>query len=134
MIEYVFGSKGSGKTKRMIDMANLELETTKGDVLFINDRDKYRAEVSTRIRFINTEEYHICGTLELYGFLCGVLASNYDIRAIYLDNFLRILDANGPESAKEFIELLSKLNFVDDVKFVLSISAEEDEAPDFMKN
>ena len=32
MIEFVYGAKGSGKTKRMIDMANGEIENAKGQV------------------------------------------------------------------------------------------------------
>ena len=52
MIEFVYGAKGSGKTKKMIDMANAEVGSAKGDILFINDRDKYRVTVDTKIRFI----------------------------------------------------------------------------------
>ena len=50
MIEFVYGAKGSGKTKKMIDMANAEVGSAKGDILFINDRDKYRVTVDTKIR------------------------------------------------------------------------------------
>ena len=67
MIEFVYGAKGSGKTKRMIDMANGEIENAKGQVLFINDRDKYRVTVDTQIRFINSDEFAIKGEAELYG-------------------------------------------------------------------
>jgi len=133
MIEFVIGAKGSGKTKKMIDMANDELITTKGDILFINDRDKYRVTVDTKIRFINTEEFGIKGEDQLYGFICGVLASNYDVSTIYLDNLLRILNVDGPEALEGTLEKLDKLNKQQDVKFVLSVSSEEDKLPDNIK-
>ncbi len=133
MIEFVYGAKGSGKTKKMIEMANNELSNSKGTILFINDRDKYRATVDTHIRFINTEEYNIEGSDELYGFICGAIASNYDVEIIYVDNLLRIIDANGPESTKDILEKLETLLKSVSVKFVLSISAEENDVPEFMK-
>lgn len=133
MIEFVIGAKGSGKTKKMIDMANDELITTKGDILFINDRDKYRVTVDTKIRFINTEEFGIKGEDQLYGFICGVLASNYDVSTIYLDNLLRILNVDGPEALEGTLEKFDKLNKQQDVKFVLSVSSEEDKLPDNIK-
>lgn len=134
MIEFVFGAKGSGKTKKMIDMANDELKLTDGNVLFINDRDRYRATVNRDIRFINTDDYNIKGSDEFYGFLCGVMASNYDITAIFLDNVLRIIDANGPESIKGLLDKLNSLDIAKHIKIVMSISADESTVPDFMKN
>lgn len=133
MIEFVVGARGSGKTKKMIDMANDELITTKGDILFINDRDRYRVTVDTKIRFINTEEFGIKGEDQLYGFISGVLASNYDVSTVYLDNLLRILNADGPEQLEGTLERLDKLNKQQDVKFVLSVSCEEDNLPDNLK-
>jgi len=69
MIEFVYGSKGSGKTKKMIDMANTALETCEGDIIFLNDRDKYRVKVDTKIRFTNLEEFGIVGSDQLLGFI-----------------------------------------------------------------
>ena len=133
MIEFIFGARGSGKTKKMIDMANEALEHTDGNVLFVNDQDHYRATVNNQIRFINTEEFQINSSSELYGFLCGLIASNYDITIIFVDNVLRIIDANGPESVKTLLDHLEKLKLADNIKFVLSISCEKDQIPDFMK-
>lgn len=134
MIEFIFGAKGSGKTKKMIDLANEELATTKGSVLFVNDRDHYRATVDRQIRFINTDEYNISDTSELYGFLCGLMASNYDISAIFVDNLLRIINGEGPKSVEDLLNRLEKLDSSKDIKFVLSISTDEDSIPDFLKN
>ncbi len=133
MIEFVYGAKGSGKTKKMIDMANAELENSKGDVLFINDRDKYRVTVDTKIRFINSDEFNIKGEAELYGFIAGVIAENYDVSVVYIDNLLRILDADGPADVEGFLERLGKIQNGQEIKFVLSLSCEEDAVPDCVK-
>lgn len=134
MIEFVYGAKGSGKTKKMIDMANAEVGSAKGDILFINDRDKYRVTVDTKIRFINSEDFEIKGEDELYGFISGVIAGNYDVDVVYIDNLLRILDADGPEDISRILEKLDKIQKKQDIKFVLSLSCEESTVPDCVKN
>ena len=134
MIEFVYGAKGSGKTKKMIDMAKAEVGSAKGDILFINDRDKYRVTVDTKIRFINSEDFEIKGEDELYGFISGVIAGNYDVDVVYIDNLLRILDADGPEDISGILEKLDKIQKKQDIKFVLSLSCEESTVPDCVKN
>ena len=134
MIEFVYGAKGSGKTKKMIDMANAEVGSAKGDILFINDRDKYRVTIDTKIRFINSEDFEIKGEDELYGFISGVIAGNYDVDVVYIDNLLRILDADGPEDISGILEKLDKIQKKQDIKFVLSLSCEESTVPDCVKN
>lgn len=134
MIEFVYGAKGSGKTKKMIDMANAEVGSAKGDILFINDRDKYRVTVDTKIRFINSEDFEIKGEDELYGFISGVISGNYDVDVVYIDNLLRILDADGPEDISGILEKLDKIQKKQDIKFVLSLSCEESTVPDCVKN
>ena len=134
MIEFVYGAKGSGKTKKMIDMANAELETSKGQILFINDRDKYRVTVDTKIRFINSDDFGIKGEDELFSFICGVLGSNYDVDTVYIDNLLRILDADWPEDVEGLLKRLDVIQKKQDVKFVLSLSCDENEIPECIKN
>ena len=134
MIEFVFGGKGSGKTKKMIDMANAEVETAKGEILFINDRDKYRVSVDKNIRFVNTEDFDIIGVERLYGFLSGIIAGNYDVDLIYIDNLLRILNAEGVADVLPLLEKINPLQKEYETRFVLSLSCEEDEIPEGLKN
>ena len=115
-------------------MVNEELEKTNGNVLFINDRDHYRATVNNQIRFINTEEFKINGSSELYGFICGLIASNYDVTTIYIDNVLRIIDANGPKSLEGLLNDLNSLAVAKDIKFVFSVSTDSNSAPEFFKD
>ena len=37
MIKLITGAKGTGKTKIIIDMANDNVETAKGDIVFLTD-------------------------------------------------------------------------------------------------
>ena len=42
MIQVIHGRKGSGKTKRIIDLANDAIKEQKGDVVFVDEDNQYR--------------------------------------------------------------------------------------------
>ena len=83
MIQVIHGLKGSGKTKRIIDMANESIKQQKGDVVFVDDDNRYMFDLRHEVRFVNAGEYNMVGPEMLYGFLCGMLAQNFD--RIYLE-------------------------------------------------
>ena len=130
MIEFVYGAKGSGKTKKMIDMANSVVESCEGNVIFLNDRDKYRVKVDTKIRFTNLEEFGIVGSDQLFGFISGVIAENYDVKIVFIDNTLRLIDYQSSEDICKIVEKIQQINQKHDIKFVLSLSCEKEELPE----
>ena len=72
MVQLVYGTKGSGKTKRLIAMANEEVSSAAGTVVFIDDDNRYMYDVKHEIRFVNVKEYAIDNADKLYGFICGM--------------------------------------------------------------
>ena len=49
MIKLIVGTKGSGKTKTLIDMAKAAAETSKGNVVCVEKGDKLAREVPTSV-------------------------------------------------------------------------------------
>ena len=86
MIKLITGAKGTGKTKIIIDMANDNVETAKGDIVFITDTDRYMYSLRYQIRVINTEclkkTKGAIDERELIGIIKGILAGNHDIEAL----------------------------------------------------
>lgn len=132
MIQIIAGKKGSGKTKRLIDMTNSTAREASGDVLFLDDDNRYMFDVDHAVRFINAEDYHIHNTDMFLGFICGMLSSNFDISAIFIDAFLKICRQDVENSAP-VIAMLNELGVKHNVQFVLSLSVDPEEVPDFMK-
>ncbi|MBD5559584.1 MAG: hypothetical protein HDQ87_04380 [Clostridia bacterium] len=128
MIELIYAKKGSGKTKRLIDLANAELSTTKGDVVFIDDDKRYIYDVKHQIRFVDVTDYGIDSRDALYGLLCGMVAQNFDIESIYIDAFLKIIDGD-PDSIIDYLEEIERLTEKHDFKAVISVSADPATAP-----
>ena len=72
MIQIIAGKKGSGKTKRLIDMTNNAVKTSSGNVVFLDKNDSYMYEVDRAVRFVNVEEYSVSSAEMFLGFLGGV--------------------------------------------------------------
>lgn len=132
MIQIIFGKKGSGKTKRIIDMTNTSVKDAKHDVVFIDDDNRYMFDINHKVRFINAGEYGVKSAEMFLGFLCGMLAQNFDVGLIFIDAFLKLVkgDINETEWLFQRLEGLCQKHNVD---FVLSVSEDADKLPEFMK-
>ena len=132
MIQVIAGRKGSGKTKRLIDLTNTTAREGAHDVIFLDDDNRYMFDVDHKVRFINAEDYHIHSTDMFIGFVCGILSSNFDVGTVFIDAFLKLCRADlaGTEPV---ISVLSELSAKNNVDFVLSLSADTEELPDFLR-
>ena len=132
MIQVIAGKKGSGKTKRIIDMANKATQESKHDIVFIDDDNRYMFDLRHEVRFINAGEYDLLSDQMFMGFLFDAVAQNFDVGLIFVDAFKKLIKAelNTTEWLFKRIKAISEKHSVD---FVLSISADVDELPDFIK-
>ncbi|HIU83068.1 MAG TPA: hypothetical protein IAC70_03860 [Candidatus Faecicola pullistercoris] len=131
MIQLIYGAKGSGKTKKIIDMANDCINTTDGNIVFITDTNRYMYDIKYQIRAINVTEHHIYDEEALIGFVKGLIAGNHDIKHIFIDGAHRIAKKNV-EDMKSFYDELGLVAENQDVQFVVSVSKDEKELPDFL--
>jgi len=134
MVQLIYAQKGSGKTKRLIDMAHDMVESAKGDVVFIDNDKRYMYDVSHKVRFIDVTDYEIKNEDEFYGFLSGMVSMNFDIEAIYIDAFLKIIGKkeNAAESEsiiKKIVQLMDNNN----INAVIIVSDDPEKAPASLK-
>lgn len=131
MIKVIYGKKGSGKTKKMIELANQSLSNRKGHVVFIDDDNRYMYELNREIRFVDAGEFAIQSPEVFYGFLCGMVAQNYDMDLIFIDGFLKIV--NTPlEQIEFFFNDLHDLSEKFNVHFIISVSGDPENVPGFL--
>ena len=131
MIQLIVGGKGSGKTKKMIDMINASAKTTPGNIVCIEKSMKLTYDIDHAARLIDVDEYQISGYDMLYDFVAGVLAGNYDIVEVYLDGILKLgnHDLEGLGVVLGEFERLTG----DSVKMVVTVSANEADLPESVK-
>ena len=132
MIKVICGAQGTGKTKKMIDAANAAVEQAKGHLIFITDTKRYMYDLEREVRFIDVSEYDIAGEAALCGFIKGVIAGNHDNEFVYIDGVVRIAGKPVQEMAT-FFYMLEKVAKSDNVTVTVSVSAAEEDLPDFVK-
>lgn len=129
MVNLVTGPQGSGKTQKMIDLANEKVKTSNGNVVFIKKSHKDTYTVDFNIRVIRMADYPDILTLEEFvGFLYGMAAGNHDIEAVFIDSVLKQANITL-ESLAAFLQKLNKISLENNIDFYLSVSAEKKDIP-----
>ncbi len=130
MIKVICGRKGSGKTKKMIDMVNDVCAKSTGSVVCIEEGMQLTYDISYRCRLIAANEYNIKGYDAFYGFLAGVLAGNYDIADVFVDGILKI----GNKDLVGLGAMLAKLEAITkEINVTITVSVDETELPEDVK-
>ena len=132
MIKVIYGAKGTGKTKMMIDAANATVEVAKGHMIFITDSKRGMYDLEREIRFIDVTEYDVAGEAALCGFIKGVIAGNHDNEYVYIDGVVRIAGKPVNELAA-FFYMLDKVATQNGLTVTVSVSAAREELPDFVE-
>ena len=131
MIKVIYGAKGTGKTKMMIDAANAAVADAKGHLIFITDSKRGMYDLEREVRFIDVSEYDIAGEAALCGFVKGVIAGNNDNEYVFIDGVVRIAGKPVGELAA-FFYMLDKVAKNNSMVITVSVSASEEELPDFV--
>ncbi len=129
MITLLTGKKGSGKTKKLIELTHEAVVNTKGNVVCIEKGDTLTFDVDHNARLVNVEGYGINGFEVFYGFISGLCAGNYDITDILVDSTLKI----GGTDLNAFTSFLAKIKMLTDsakVNITFSVSADSAEFPE----
>ena len=130
MLKLIVGTKGSGKTKTMLEMIDKATKTTSGNIVVIEKCMKLTTEINHAARLVDVDEYNVVGADMLYGFVAGVLAGNYDITELFIDGILRIIDHNLDEAEK----VLMKIDAITkNIEVVVTVSADPSDLPEGLK-
>lgn len=131
MIKIIYGPKGTGKTKIIIDEANAKVEAAKGHLVFITNTKRYMYDLKREIRFIDTTDYQIAGEDALCGFIKGVVAGNHDNEYIFIDGAARIAGKEIKDMAA-FYYMLDKLSEENNLNVYVTCSADKADLPEFV--
>lgn len=131
MIQLIVGKKGSGKTKLLIDEVNAAASKSDGNVVCIEYGRKLTYDIPYHTRLVDAKEYGIKDAAALYGFVCGMLATNYDITDLFIDSALKICE--DAAAFEKFILELVKIAGNSNVKCVISASIDAEELPESLR-
>ena len=128
------GLKGSGKTKRLIEMVNAALQEESGAVVVIEKDKKLTFDIPYQARLVFASDYSI-GTVEFFkGLLSGLHAGNYDITHIFIDNFVKMMPGVTEQDIEEFLTWLEAFSNKENVNFTVSMTLNPDEVSEKIKS
>ena len=135
MVELLIGKKGTGKTKALIENVNNAAAVAKGSVVFISD-DTRRSmhDIKSKVRMADTKDFGIKSYSEFLGFICGIISRDYDITNIFVDGIFKIVGTDSLDGFEKFLSRLEEIGNNLNISFVISVSIDADEAPDYIKN
>ena len=130
MVQLITGLKGSGKTKRLVDMVRAAVNEETGDVVCIEKERKLTFDIPYQARLIDAGIYDIGSYEFLRGLICGVHAGNYDITHFFIDNFYKLVNDRSPEALERFLAWLEKFSEQEKISFVISLSVDPSALPE----
>lgn len=133
MVQLVCGHSGTGKTMRMIEMANKTMDSIQGKMVFLEANNRHIFDLDYRIRYINTKEFGMTNEDQFQGFVCGLIATDYDVEQVYIDGLYKIAQA-GRDKLETVIERLEYLSEKFNVNFIMSVNHDVEDIPEGLKN
>ena len=128
MVKLLVGVKGTGKTKKLIELVGTALESSKGNVVVVEKGNKLIYDINYKARLVDPEKYSIEDAQSLYGFIAGLVAADHDLTDLFIDNTIKICNFDKDAFFKmldEVAALAEKAGF----NCVISASLPAEELP-----
>ncbi|MBR5115300.1 MAG: hypothetical protein IK101_08415 [Oscillospiraceae bacterium] len=133
MVKVMMGLKGSGKTKRLVELVKKAVAEDKGSVYVIEKDRSLTYEIPYEARLIFASDYSI-GTFEfLKGFISGLHAGNYDVSTIFIDSLYKLVGTKDTAETEKFLDWLSAFSEKENIFFFITISEDVSNATEGMK-
>lgn len=133
MVKLIMGLKGSGKTKKLVELVRQAVDEDHGSVVCIEKDKKLTYDIPYTARLIHASEYGIESNELLRGFVSGLHAGNYDITHIFIDNFYKMLSDTSDEKVAELLDWMDDFGKRENVNFTISATAEAESVGDAIK-
>ena len=133
MVRLIMGEKGTGKTKKLIELINASAAEENGNVVCIEAKSTMTFDIHYHVRLISADEYQITTYEGLRGFVSGLYAGNYDISHVFVDNLCKIVHSEDFAAVEKFLHWLDKFSDANTVKFTVTLTADASVATEGMR-
>ena len=133
MVQLIVGNKGKGKTKQLLDKVNSEIKNVEGNIAYLDKSTKHMFELNNKVRLIDVSEYMVENCDEFLGFISGIISQDHDLEQMYFDSFLKIACLEGADITAT-VQKLEKMSEAFKVDFILSVSMDEVDLPEAVKD
>jgi hypothetical protein len=95
----------------------------------IEKGSKLTYDVNHDARLLNTDDFNVSDYDSFYGFLAGIVASDYDVKEIYVDSIAKIV-GDDPDKIGEFLAKVDSIASKDEINFTITVSSDEKALPE----
>lgn len=124
MVKLIMGLKGTGKTKKLVDLVKKAVEEAHGNVVCIEKDKNLTYDIPYTARLIHAGEYGINTNALLRGFISGLHAGNYDITHVFIDNFYKMLDDRSDDAVGDLLDWMEDFSKRENVEFTICATVE----------
>ncbi|MFR5864821.1 MAG: hypothetical protein ACI3ZE_08015 [Candidatus Woodwardiibium sp.] len=128
MIKLIVGVKGTGKTKALVDEINKAANESHGSVVCVEYKRKLTYDINYRVRLADAGDYGVNDADKLYGFVCGILAGNYDVTELFIDSALKIC-GDDVAAFERFFLALNEITEKNNIHCVMTASLPAEDVP-----
>ncbi len=132
MVKILAGKEGSGKTKKLLNMANEQVTKSMGNIVYLDSDKRHIYDLKHEIRFLNMQEFPLKKPEEFVGFLCGIISNDYDIDTIYVDGLYNMVDMSEVDATmcvNKLEEIAGKFN----IEFRIGMNYKGTDVPEDIK-
>lgn len=129
MIQVLTGEKGAGKTKKMISLANDQVKNSKGNIVYVSNNLESMFQLNSSIRLMDVSQFPISSLDSFVGFLYGIISSDYDVEAIFIDN-LNVILKDDNESICQFFDHLKNMSENYGIRFITGVKGSSSVLPE----
>ena len=133
MVKLIIGNEGTGKTLRLLDLANNAIKDANGHLVYLDKSTRHMYEINNKVRLIDVSEFGFSSIDEFYGFVCGIISQDRDIEQLYFDSFKKL----GKFDVSEVGAVLDKFDKLSEkcgITFNMAMSVDEGDIPDSYKD
>ena len=116
-----------------MDKVNSEVKDVAGSIVYLDKSTEHMYELNNKVRLIDVSRYMIENESEFLGFVCGIISQDHDLEQMYFDSFLKIA-ALEDKDISAVVEKLERMSDFFQVDFILSVSRDESELPESVKD
>ncbi len=130
MVRILVGSKGSGKTARLVDDLNTQAQSDAHNVVCIQYGHRLDRLVKYKIRLVDIMEYPVQGYQELLSFISGISAKDYDLTHVYIDSIFKVAGSSDLDQLATFLGDLEEFSERNDLNVSIILSAKPENLPE----
>lgn len=133
MVKLILGLQGAGKTKQLVQDINEAVKTETGSMVCIEEGNKLRYDIDSRVRLIEYREYMMRDLPSLKGFISGLCAGNFDITHIFIESFYKLIDNGTPAEIENFALWCDSFGSARGIDFTILVSEDPAVVSDTLK-